>query len=219
MFVRREDYPLILPLVPVEVMVKPIDRHSDVLHEKLDAIAIGPGLGEVGQDLLSVIKRFEGPMVIDADALNLIARKAHISTLRSHHLVTPHPGEMARLLNLNSDPVDRASIAREFTSRSEATLLFKGARTIVTRRNSPLTYNTTGTPGMATGGEGDVLSGLLAALVARGFEPIEAAKAGAWLCGRASELALSEHSEESLSATVTAAFLGPAFKFLRSAHF
>lgn len=218
LFVKKADYSLILPLIPVEVMVKPIDRYTEVLDENFDALAIGPGLGETSQDILSVINGFMGPAVIDADALNLIARSSDISTLRTNHLVTPHPGEMTRLLPSEDCPGEnRASTARKFTAVSEATLLFKGARTIVTDQNSPLAYNTTGTPGMATGGQGDVLSGLLAALMARGFEPLGAAKMGTWLCGRASELALSYHSEESLTATNTAEFLGSAFKKLRSA--
>lgn len=217
LFVRKEDYPLILPLIPVEIMVKPVDRYVEALHENLDALAVGPGLGKAGQDILSVIKNFKGPTVIDADALNLIARQSHISTLRANHLVTPHAGEIARLLRGGNEPNNRAAIARKFTSQSEATLLFKGARTIVTNRSSPIAYNTTGTPGMATGGQGDVLSGLLAALMARGFEPLEAAKTGSWLCGCASELALPRQSEESLSAITTIDYIGSAFKKLRSA--
>lgn len=216
LFVKKEDYALILPLIPIEVMVKPVSNYREILTENLDALAIGPGLGNAGSDILAVIKNFEGPAVIDADALNLIARRSSISTLRSNQVVTPHPGEMARLLPGLDSKFSRAEIAREFTRRSEAKLLFKGARTIVTDRNSPLSYNTTGTPGMATGGQGDILSGLLAALLARGLPPLESAKMGAWLSGRASELALTLESEESLSATSTAAYLGAAFKSLRS---
>lgn len=215
LFVKEEDYPLILPLIPVEVMVKPVQSYREVLHENLNALALGPGLGRVGVEVLSVIKEFEGPIVIDADALNLIARRSDVSSLQSHHLVTPHPGEMARLLPDLDENMTRSGIAREFTSRSQATLLFKGARTIGTARNSTLAYNTTGTPAMATGGQGDVLSGLLAAFLARGITPLDSAKLGAWLSGRASEIALTSESLESLSATTTASYLGKAFQQLR----
>ncbi len=218
LFVKKEDYPLILPLVPLEVMVKPITSYREVLRDPFDALAIGPGLGLAGTDVLSVIHNFTGPMVIDADALNLIARRSAITTLRPNQLVTPHPGEMARLLPSLPEGISRAEIASEFVRQSQAALLFKGARTIVTDQNSPLAYNTTGTPAMATGGQGDVLSGLLAALLARGILTIESAKFGAWLSGRASELALAVESEESLSATSTAAHLGKAFQSLRSAE-
>lgn len=217
LFVKEEDYPFILPLVPIEVMVKPVASHLDVLDANLDALAIGPGLGVAGIDVLSVIQNFDGPAIIDADALNLLARRSSISTLRSNHLVTPHPGEMNRLLSSSQQKGSRAETAREFTGHTEATLLFKGARTIVANQRSPLFYNTTGTPGMATGGQGDVLSGLLAALLARGLTPLEAGKLGAWLAGKASELALASDSEESLVASTTARYLGSAFQNLRTA--
>lgn len=215
LFVRERDYPLILPLIPVEVMVQPVESYREVLSAKLDALALGPGLGKADEDVLSVIKEFPGPVVVDADALNLIARRSSIHQLATNHLVTPHPGEMARLFDFDQGRHSRAAVAREFVRRSRATLLFKGARTIVTAPEAPLAYNTTGTPGMATGGQGDVLTGLLVALLARGFPLLEAAKLGAWLAGRASEIALQEESEESLSATATARHLGAAFNDLR----
>jgi ADP-dependent NAD(P)H-hydrate dehydratase / NAD(P)H-hydrate epimerase len=218
LFVPKADYPLILSLVPIEVMVKPVTSYLEVLHERLDALAIGPGLGlgDAGIDVLSLISQFKNPTVIDADALNLIARRGSISQLRSDQVVTPHPGEITRLLPDLDHKLTRAEIARRFAHQSPATLLFKGARTIVTSRESPLAYNTTGTPGMATGGQGDVLTGVIAALLARGLEPIEAASMGAWLSGRASEIALQTESQESLTATTTAQHLGRAFQELRA---
>ena len=219
LFVKEADYPLILPLVPVEVMVKPVTSYLEVLSERLDTLAIGPGLGHAGDGTLSLISQFQNATVIDADALNLIARHGSISKLRSNQIVTPHPGEMTRLLPDLDPRLSRAEIARQFTTQSPATLLFKGARTIVTSRASPLSYNTTGTPGMATGGQGDVLTGLLAALLARGLPPLQAASLGAWLSGRASEIALNTESPESLTATTTAAHLGMAFNDLRSSDF
>ena len=218
LFVKESDYPLILPLVPVEVMVRPVKNYREVLDENLDALAIGPGLGEAGTDVLTVIREFKNPAVIDADALNLIARRSSLTALRENHLVTPHPGEMARLLPDSKGDSTRAEMARDFIARCPATLLFKGSRTIVTAPHHPLAYNTTGTPAMASGGQGDVLSGLLAALLARDLPLFESAKLGAWLTGRASEIALqwpSAESIESLSATTTAAHLGSAFQALR----
>lgn len=219
LFVKESDYPLLLPLAPVEVMVRPIENVREILDHQLDSLALGPGLGsEASPELLRLIDDFDHPMVVDADALNLIAREGSLAKLEPRHLVTPHPGEMARLLPIPPGELTRAETAREFTRRSAATLLFKGARTIVTAPQAPLRYNTTGTPGMATGGQGDVLTGLLAALLARGLPPLEAAAMGAWLSGRASEIALARESIESLSATVTAGHLGPAFHDLRAAR-
>lgn len=213
LFVKKDDYPLILPLVPVEVMVKPIEDYREVLDHHLDALAIGPGLGNAGWDALSLIHQFQGPAVIDADALNLIARRGSLSRLRSNQVVTPHPGEMSRLLP--DAQGSRSGIARQFTSQCPATLLYKGARTIVTREDHPLAFNTTGAPAMATGGQGDVLTGIIAAFLGAGLPPFEAAKLGAWLTGRASEIALAGDSPESLSATTTASHLGKAFQDLR----
>lgn len=217
LFVKEADYPLILPLVPVEVMVRPVKSYREVLAENLDALAIGPGLGHAGTDALAVIREFQKPTVIDADALNLIARRSSLDALRPNHLVTPHPGEMARLFTPETNNPTRAQIAREFTKNGPATLLYKGARTIITAPDQALAYNTTGTPAMATGGQGDVLSGLLAALLARGLPLFESAKLGTWLTGKASEIALCHESPESLSATTTARHLGPAFQSLRQA--
>lgn len=213
LFVKKSDYPFILPLVPVEVMVRPIESYREVLEARIDALAIGPGLGDCDHEILSLIQQFSGPAVVDADALNLIARRGSLSRIPSRHILTPHPGEMERLLP--GVKGSRKDIALEFVKRCPATLLYKGARTIVTGRDHPIAYNTTGTPGMATGGQGDVLTGVIAALIARGLNGFNAAKLGAWLTGRASEIALGSDSPESLSATTTAHHLGAAFQDLR----
>jgi len=222
LFVMEEDYPLILPLVPLEVMVKPITDYRDILDKHLDCLAIGPGLGTPSEEqtaqLLDLITQLKTPTVLDADALNLIARESSLTELRSSHLLTPHPGEMLRL-NPEILPTDsRTDIVKHFTQRTSATLLFKGARTIISAAGHPLAYNTTGTPGMATGGQGDVLTGIIAALIGQGLSLYNATRTGAWLAGRASELAISHgnHSAHSLSATVTAEHLGMAYRELTS---
>jgi NAD(P)H-hydrate epimerase len=110
----------------------------------------------------------------------------------------------------------RAQVAESFVARYPVALLLKGSRTIVAERDKPLCYNTTGGPGMATGGMGDVLTGVCVALAGQGLELYDAARMGAWLCGRAGELAvLGGESEESLSATHVIAHLGAAFRELR----
>ena len=223
LYVREEDYPLVLAAgPPAELMVKPVGSLRDVLAESLDALAVGPGLGMVsgeGREVLrDLLREFAGPIVVDADALNFLAREGTGDLLRERMLVTPHPGEMERLFpEVAGAGLGRAEIARRFVERHRCTLLYKGARTIVTAPGEVLSYNSTGTPGMASGGQGDVLSGLLAALLARGLAPLEAARAGAWLAGRSSELALARevHAEESLLAGDTARFLGAAFRALR----
>ena len=190
-----------------------------MLDARHDVLAIGPGLGTGrAEEVLELIGRAPQPMIVDADALNILA--AHPDALArcaGPRLLTPHPGEMARL-----DPASatrpRGETVADFTARFPATLLLKGARTLIGERGRALSYNTTGNPGMATGGMGDVLTGVCAALAGQGLALYDAARLGAWLCGRAAELAVfsGTESEESLSATHVIARLGEACKNLRA---
>ena len=170
------------------------------------------------EEVLALIERAHQPMVVDADALNILAgRIATLDQCRGLRLLTPHPGEMARLEPASATHTRREAV-EAFTARFPATLLLKGARTLVGERGFPLSYNPTGHPGMATGGMGDVLTGVCAALAAQGHKLYDAARLGAWLCGRAAELAVAggAESEESLSATHVTARLGEAFENLRA---
>ena len=138
--------------------------YRDLLKEKTDVWAVGPGLGKSrAAEILELIEKAKQPMVIDADGLNILAEK--ISTLKhckGKRLLTPHPGEMKRLSR--GEKETRAKTATKFCHRFPVTLLLKGSRTIVAERDRPLSYNTTGNPGMATGGMGDILTGVCAGL-------------------------------------------------------
>ena len=214
LFVPREIYSIVAAAAPPEAMVKPIRSYRDLLEEKIDVWALGPGLGtSQAKDLLKLIERATAPMVVDADGLNIVANEVEIlKRCAGPRLLTPHPGEMKRLL----DPakMSRAGIARNFTNLFPVTLLLKGARTIVGERGHPLTYNSTGNPGMATGGMGDVLTGVCAGLIGQGLSLYDAARVGAWVCGRAAEIAIFEkgESEESLLPNDVLANLGGAFR-------
>src|SRR5256886_2911490 len=168
-FVPDDIYEIVASAAPVEAMVKPIRRYRDLLEEKIDAWAIGPGLGKTrASDVLNLIENAQQPMVVDADGLNILADK--IDTLRScrgPRLLTPHPGEMNRLMEVGK--MARAGIARNFCDKFPITLLLKGSRTIVCERGKPISYNTTGNPGMASGGMGDGLTGGCAGLWWRGL--------------------------------------------------
>ena len=222
MFVLEENYPLLLAAgPPAEAMVKPVSGYGEVLRDAQDVLAIGPGLGSLEgshrSEILELLAQREVPLVVDADALNIIAAEGPDEHLHGGMVLTPHPGEMLRLFP-EAATMSRAQVAREFVKRYSCALLYKGARTIVTASGEDLSYNGTGSPGMATGGQGDVLCGLLAALMAGGLRALEAAQAAAWLAGRASELALSGgESPESLLAGDTARHLGAAFSALRKA--
>lgn len=198
--------------LPFEVMLSPCDEPSALLTERCDALVVGPGLGNMGggfaDGLAELIAGAKVPTVIDADALDLIAgRGVKLSKL---HLLTPHPGEFARLAPALSG-LSREEAARGFVTGTEAVLLLKGARTIIAKDGRPLRINSTGTPAMSNGGQGDLLSGVLGALLAGGMELFDAAALGAWLCGRAAEISVSERGCP-CTATDTADHLGLALR-------
>jgi NAD(P)H-hydrate epimerase len=160
-FVPEEIYEIVAGAACMEAMVKPVTSYRHLLKEKVDVWAVGPGLGKSrAPEMLDLIEKIKQPMVLDADGLNIVSEK--ISVLRrckGERLLTPHPGEMKRLFP--DDQQSRGKTATKFCGRFPVTLLLKGSRTIVAERGRPLSYNTTGDPGMATGGMGDVLTGVL----------------------------------------------------------
>jgi NAD(P)H-hydrate epimerase len=211
-----EIHAIMAAKAPPEIIVRPLHDPMDLCGAPYDAIAVGPGLGEVrGERAESLLALLQAPgqrLVVDADALNLLARECPGALPSADSVWTPHPGEFRRLApDLSALP--RAEAARAFADQAQGVLLLKGARTIVTRRDAPLWHNGTGTPGMATAGQGDVLTGVIAAQLARSTPALEAACMAAWICGRAAERAVSQPgmSEESLTSGDTAAALGGAF--------
>src|SRR5438552_13441278 len=215
-FVPEEIYEIVASAAPMEAMVKPLQSYSGLLKQKPDVWAVGPGLGTSRADeILELIEKAKQPMVLDADGLNILSEK--ISALRhckGERLLTPHPGEMKRLFPHHKER--RTEIATKFCSRFAVILLLKGSRTIVAQRDHPLSYNSTGNPGMATGGMGDVLTGVCAGLVGQGLSLYDAARIGAWVCGRAAEMAIfnGDQSEQSLLPRDVLDHLGEAFNEL-----
>ena len=217
LFVPKEIYSIVAAAAPAEAMVKPVRSYRDLLEEKMDVWALGPGLGRSeAKDIIRLIERLAAPMVVDADGLNVLSGDVEVlKRCAGPRLLTPHPGEMKRLVDPGK--MARAGIARNFADHFSVALLFKGARTIVADRGRPLSYNSTGNPGMATGGMGDVLTGVCAGLIAQGLSLYDAARVGAWACGRAAEIAVFEkaESEESLLPRDVLDHLGAAFNELR----
>jgi hydroxyethylthiazole kinase-like uncharacterized protein yjeF len=216
-FVPEEIYEIVASAAPMESMVQPIESYRDLLKQKADVWAVGPGLGKShATEILELIEKAKQPIVIDADGLNILAEKT--STLKhckGKRLLTPHPGEMKRLSP--DEKETRAKTATKFCQRFPVTLLLKGSRTIVAERDRPLSYNTTGNPGMATGGMGDILTGVCAGLAGQGLSLYDAARLGAWLCGRAAEIAIfnGSQSEQSLLPRDILDHLGQAFNELK----
>ncbi len=211
-FVPRNIYEIAAVAAPFEAMVKPVRLYRDLLSEKMEVWAVGPGLGvNNAKQILPLIEQAKQPMVIDADALNaLSAGVSMLKNCRGPRLLTPHPGEMKRLAG--EDKLTRLQLARNFTTQFPITLLLKGSRTIVAQEER-ISYNTTGNPGMATGGMGDVLTGVCAALIAQKLSLFDAARLGAWVCGRAAEIARFNRgaSEQSLLPRDVLNNLGAAF--------
>ncbi|MEO5718016.1 MAG: NAD(P)H-hydrate dehydratase [Chthoniobacterales bacterium] len=218
LFVPEEIYEIIASSAAPEVMVKPVNSYADLLDEPIDVWAIGPGLGKArAAEVLALIRDARQPAVIDADGLNIVAPQMEaLKNCQGPRLLTPHPGEMKRIFP-GVEKLSRAETARKFCEQYAVTLLLKGSRTIVAEADRPLSYNTTGNPGMATGGMGDVLTGVCAGLLGQKLPPHDAARLGAWLCGRAAELAIfnGAASEESLLPSDLVAHLGAAFGELR----
>ena len=161
--------------------------------DRVDAVLIGPGIG-LGDGCLQllryVLKTFHGPVVVDADGINLIS--AHKDILRGRTMptvLTPHAGEFARLYG--SIPLDRVADAQSLANDLGVIVLLKGYNTVIT--DGCNTYiNTTGNPGMAVGGSGDVLSGVIASLIGQNITPLEAAACAAWLHGAAGDVCAEE---------------------------
>jgi NAD(P)H-hydrate epimerase len=181
------------------------------LVEGKSAIVVGPGLGTgegARRTVEWVLTNSRAPVVLDADGLNSIAADtAILNRASAPTILTPHPGEMARLTGRDSRAVqsDRVGVAREFAGRHGCTLILKGARTVVASPTSMVWINPTGNPGMASGGMGDALSGILGGLLAQGLAPDEAARAGVYLHGAAADRAAIDGEVGLLASDVIAA--------------
>lgn len=181
---------IVLPLSDYQGMLS-----SDAVHEvrdllaKMDAVLIGPGLGQsqgTADVLRLVLDEFRGPVVVDADGINLLSKhKALLRGRRYPTVLTPHEGEFRRL-----EPefqADRLESATTFAAQYNCILLLKGHETLITD-GTTCYRNLTGNPGMAVGGSGDVLAGIIVSLIGQGVSPLEAAATGAWLHGAAGDL-------------------------------
>ena len=206
----------------IESMTYSGDDARGVLAKK-DAVLAGPGLRDDEESYAAIralVAEIEQPLVIDASALNAFAGRAE--ELNPHgrpRVITPHPGELARLLGTDAKSInaDRIGAARDAASRTNCVVVLKGSQTLVADREGFVHVNPTGNPGMATGGMGDVLGGLVAALLARGVDPLDAARAAVYLHGLAGDLLQSEQGDVGLAALDLAERLPAAIQKLRSA--
>jgi hydroxyethylthiazole kinase-like uncharacterized protein yjeF len=171
-----------------------------------DVIAVGPGLSVKGGvfDITAwLIENSNVPLVLDADALNAISRNVSIlGKLKAKAVITPHPGEMSRMTNMTIEEIrnHRIETAREFACRWGVVTVLKGWRTVVGLPDGTIYINTSGNPGMATAGTGDVLTGIIASFIAQGLTPEQAAVAGVFLHGKAGDRVASGMGEHGLIA-------------------
>ncbi len=190
----------------------------DSLQHDINAVAIGPGLGTHPQTVAAVkelLDRVRTPLVIDADALNVLAaNKTWLAFLPAYSILTPHVKEFERLAGSCQDDFERLEKAREFALRFSIVLVLKGRYTVVSLPDGRQFFNTTGNEGMATAGSGDVLAGLLLSLRAQGYTPEAAALLAVYLHGLAGDLCRDENSSHSVTASDLPRYFGKAFQLI-----
>ncbi|MGC4023590.1 MAG: NAD(P)H-hydrate dehydratase [Cyclobacteriaceae bacterium] len=214
-------YSIIQASVPEAMAsVDPSQNYFSLAPENLNysAIGIGPGLGtdsETVKAFAKVLRQYKRPMVIDADALNMLAMNPELMDLvPEHSILTPHPKEFERLAGNWSDDFTRLELLRSFSKKIKSIVILKGAYSSVAMPDGNVFFNSSGNPGMATGGSGDVLTGILTGLLAAGYSPSETALLGVFLHGLAGDLAVLDGSAESLIASDLIEYLPSAFKKL-----
>ena len=233
--VQEEILPTVASVTP-ELMLTPLKVSAAQLQEEalkkllkgISIVGIGPGLGQEGytpEFAREFVRLVELPMVVDADALNAFADRAHLlgAAVKAAKakgkertiVLTPHPGEMARLVGMTVKEVeaDRLGLARRFATEHGVTLVLKGWRTLIAHPDGRIGVNTTGNPSMAKGGSGDILTGIVAAMLAQYPEDVaHAVEAAVFLHGLAGDFACLAQDEHTVLATDTVGHLWEAFR-------
>jgi hydroxyethylthiazole kinase-like uncharacterized protein yjeF len=200
------------------------DNESEVishvpLDKKYSAIGIGPGLGTsifTQEALRQLLHNHESPLVIDADGINILAKHRELlEILPPQTILTPHIKEFERLAGVAVSDWDRLELLQSFSQQHNLVIVLKGSHTTTACTDGKLFFNDTGNPGMATGGSGDVLTGIITGLLAQGYEPPHAAIIGVYMHGLAGDIAVEDIGTTSLMATDIIGFLPAAFKKFR----
>jgi len=182
------------------------------------AIAMGPGLG-VSEESISllhnVIETVKAPLILDADALNIISiEKELLEILPRNTIITPHIGEFDRLVGTSKNSFERYEKLINLAVNNQLIVVLKGAHTAIAIPNGQIYFNSTGNPGMATAGSGDVLTGMLLGLISQGYHAIDATILAVFLHGLSGDTCLENHSYESIIASDIVENLGKAFRLL-----
>ncbi|QNL21034.1 NAD(P)H-hydrate dehydratase [Hyphobacterium sp. CCMP332] len=172
--------------------------------QPFNSIAIGPGIGRNEETLTcleTLFERYSKPLVLDADALNLLAKNEHLlKAIPENSILTPHPGEFRRLAGAWEDEIEKLTLQKVFSKTYKCIIVLKGAYTTISDANGNIYINSTGNPGMATAGSGDVLTGMIAAQLSKGMDALNATKSAVYLHGLSGDLALLKIHEESMIA-------------------
>ncbi len=196
------------------------DKASDL--SGYDVVGVGPGISTEEKtasavaDLLREAKKHNQPMVLDADVLNICGKhKFLLNLIPPRSILTPHPIEFERITEKPNDDFHRLELAREFTQRHNVYIVLKGAFTATVTPEGKVYFNSTGNPGMATGGSGDVLTGIITSLLAQDYVPLHAAMFGVYLHGLAGDLAAAKVGEEALIASDIIDHIGEAYRAIQ----
>ncbi|MCC7299454.1 MAG: NAD(P)H-hydrate dehydratase [Verrucomicrobia bacterium] len=214
----EEVYPIVAQACGPEVMVHPFPSIGKLVVDfskhwkKITAVLIGPGLGQFPEAIEHLLKHCKVPLVLDADALCVSPER--IAAAECPVVLTPHPGEFERLFG--KPVVDRWAQAKQAADLTDQTIILKGAGTVIAAPERKLAVNLTGNPGMATGGSGDVLAGLLVGLLGQGMDMFDAARTAVYLHGIAGDIAAHDFTQSALIATDMIDALPDAFRFLQS---
>jgi NAD(P)H-hydrate epimerase len=173
--------------------------------ETFDAIGVGPGLGtdpDTSGAFLELVEKCGKPLIIDADGINILSReKDSIPGIPANTIITPHVREFERIAGKADSGIDRLRLQVEFAVKHHCIVVLKGAYTSISTPQGKVFFNSTGNPGMAKAGSGDVLTGMILALLSRRYRPDDAAVLGVWLHGLAGDLAAAEKGQESVTAS------------------
>ncbi|MEJ7912490.1 MAG: NAD(P)H-hydrate dehydratase [Chitinophagaceae bacterium] len=216
-YVEADERAIVQTAIPEAMVVSHVD--TDGL-DRFSALGVGPGLGtakDIEGMLFLVLNRWKKPLVLDADALNILSTSPHyLYNLAPGAILTPHPIEFDRLFGQHENEEERRHKALQVSRQYPIVIVLKGPQTLVAF-NGEGYLNTTGNAGLAKGGSGDALLGIITAFVAQGYPPLDAARLGVYLHGKAADVALEQQSMESMLITDVIECLGRAFKSIQ--HF
>ncbi len=197
------------------------DRLTEML-SWADAVAVGPGMGvkDSSMEFLEyLLTKAETPLVLDADALNCISHNIELlGKVTAPVIITPHPGEMSRLTGMETKEIqyDRLNVAKTFAEKWGVIIVLKGANSVIAHPSGDIYINTSGNPGMASGGMGDVLTGIIASFMAQGAAPVEAACAAVYTHGRAGDALAGERGTQGIMATDLADYIPGAIRDIKN---